>query len=562
MRTRLRRLGNERGFALVLALATTVVLGMSVTSVIVYTTSNQRSSNLSRTRVSARDLAEAGLNNALSIISKGNGFDQHALHPQAPYQPADCANPPLPPSGVSLGNTCSTFTDSYDGGTVTYWGWYDGPNQLWTITSTGSVRNAFASQDSKRTIVAKAHVRAVPSQDNDVTAWNYVFAKAVAVPAACDVTIDNSVALAVSLYIEGNLCMKNTGQIAETNADDPVNLEVRGKLVWLNGSSKGIGEKGPPISQQVTTAKIAGGCGTTSVTNATHTCAPPGDWFYVKAGGYSTTAPPIDAPVLTDVDYQGYYNSAMPGPLHPCDNPGPTGLGTRLANTTWDNDTTALNGSLGNGSAALFNLTPSTSYNCHSTDAYGNVVGALDWNATTHVLSIRGVIYIDGSAYINNGVTNSYRGVDSAGNHPSGSGSGDGLGGQATLYLSGNFSMSQGGTQLCGWSTTTDSAAVTSGNCDFTKWTPNTSMLIVAAHGTGNSVSLANGARFQGGLFSQNNVDIGQSSQIEGPIISNTLTVGNSATLKPLPIITNLPIGAPGNPNSKASVDDVSYTTG
>jgi Tfp pilus assembly protein PilX len=551
------RLSDERGFALVIALATTIVLGISVTSMIVYTSSNQRTAHLSKGRVSARDLAEAGINNALSILNKANGFDQHALHPQPPYQPADCASPPLPPSGISLGNTCSPFADTYDSGTVTYWGWYDSATQLWTIKSTGSVRNAFANQDTMQTLAVKAHVRAVPSQDNDVTAWNYVFAKAVASPAACDVTIDNSVALNVSLYVEGNLCFKNTGQISETNPNDPVNLEVRGKVVWLNGASKGIGEKGPPISQQISSAKIGGGCTTTSVTNTAHTCAPPGDWFYVQAGGYSTTADPIDAPVLTNTDYTNYYNSASPGPLHPCDNPGPSGIGSRLANTTWDNDTTALNGTGGNGSAATFNLTPSMSYSCHTTDAYGNVVGALDWNATSHVLSIRGVIYIDGSAYISNGVTNSYRGLNSAGTHPPGSGGDDGLGGQATLYLSGSFSMSQGGSELCGWDTVNDAAAVTDGNCDFSKWTPNTSMLIVAAHGSPASASFSNGAWFQGGIFSQANVDVGQSSQIEGPIISNTITLGNSVKMKPLPIIENLPIGAPGNPNSKASVDYV-----
>src|SRR6266498_3045891 len=129
MKTRLR-LGGERGFALVIALATTIVLGLSVTSAIVYTTSNQRSAHLSKGRVTARDLAEAGINNALSILNKANGFDQHALHPQPP------------PSGISLGNTCSPFADTYDSGTVTYWGWYDSATQLWTITSTGSVRNA------------------------------------------------------------------------------------------------------------------------------------------------------------------------------------------------------------------------------------------------------------------------------------------------------------------------------------------------------------------------------------------------------------------------------------
>jgi Tfp pilus assembly protein PilX len=42
------RLSDERGFALVIALATTIVLGISVTSMIVYTSSNQHTAHLSK----------------------------------------------------------------------------------------------------------------------------------------------------------------------------------------------------------------------------------------------------------------------------------------------------------------------------------------------------------------------------------------------------------------------------------------------------------------------------------------------------------------------------------
>jgi Tfp pilus assembly protein PilX len=57
----LRRLRDESGIALVIALMSLVVLGIAVTSVISYTTTNQRSSNASRGRTSAFSLAEAGV---------------------------------------------------------------------------------------------------------------------------------------------------------------------------------------------------------------------------------------------------------------------------------------------------------------------------------------------------------------------------------------------------------------------------------------------------------------------------------------------------------------------
>src|SRR2546425_4323293 len=159
MRQLRKKLGSERGFALVLALGITVVLGMSVVTVVEATTANSRSSVQSKNRVSAYNLAEAGINNAAAILAKtSSAYDQHALHPQPPNQPADCANPPANPSGAPLlGDTCSPFVTTYDGGTATYWGVYDSSKQDWTITSTGQVRNPYGGQSTTRTLTGALH---------------------------------------------------------------------------------------------------------------------------------------------------------------------------------------------------------------------------------------------------------------------------------------------------------------------------------------------------------------------------------------------------------------------
>jgi Tfp pilus assembly protein PilX len=52
-----RRLQNEHGFALVIALAVTVVFSMTVITVIESASSNSRSSDMSKNRVSAYYLA-------------------------------------------------------------------------------------------------------------------------------------------------------------------------------------------------------------------------------------------------------------------------------------------------------------------------------------------------------------------------------------------------------------------------------------------------------------------------------------------------------------------------
>src|SRR3954451_15155043 len=110
--TRLRQtLGQERGFALVIALAVTFVFSMTVVTVIEAATSNSRSSDRSKGRISAYCLAEAGINNAASILTKSNAYDAHVLHPQGPYSQHDCASPPANPTGATLlGNTRSPYT--------------------------------------------------------------------------------------------------------------------------------------------------------------------------------------------------------------------------------------------------------------------------------------------------------------------------------------------------------------------------------------------------------------------------------------------------------------------
>jgi Tfp pilus assembly protein PilX len=544
---RLRRIRNdEQGFALVIALAVTVVFSMTVITVIESASSNSRSSDMSKNRVSAFDLAEAGIANANALLSAKNPYDAHLLHPQGTYQPADCANPPANPTGATLlGNTCSPLAYTLDGGTATVWGWLDTSTANWTITSTGQVtRNAFASVPATKTLTVVVHIRARASQENVTPAWNYVFVKDTT-SNICNITLDQTTALTSSLYTEGNLCFKNSASISETNAADPVLLEVRGKLVWLSGASKGVGQSSP--LQEVTSAKIGGGCATLAVTNAGHTCVRPptgSDYFYVKSGGYSATADPIASPSLTSTDWDNYYQTSTISRLSPCAAGG-------LASTNFDNDTTR-NTSL----TTAFNLTPATNYTCQTKNANGYVIGELDWDASSHILNIRGTIFIDGNVTINGLVK--YRGVNKYGTHPSGSDGSDGLGGMGVMYVSGTVSLSNSGV-FCGWDTVHDTAAYNGSSCDFSAWTPGTSMLMFVAHG---GVTLNQSSFFQGAIFSEGNVTLGQSAQTEGPIITNTLTLGQSVQMKPLPGLADLPLGAPGNPNSSGYPEQPSYGSG
>jgi len=542
---RLRRvMANEQGFALVIALAVTVVFSMTVVTVIESASSNSRSSDRSKGRVSAYTLAEAGINNAASILSKSNPYDEHLLHPQGSYQPADCASPPANPTGATLlGNTCSPYSWTYDGGTTTMWGWFDMTSSSWTITSTGTVRNAFASASTQRTLTATVHVRAEASQINVVAAWNYVFVKDTT-PNVCNVTLDNTTTLSSSLYVEGNLCFKNSAGVSEPDPTDPVFLEVRGKLVWLSGASKGVGSASP--LQTITSAKIGGGCTTGSVASTAHTCSPSSptnDYFYVKSGGYSTTAPAINAPVLTSADWDGYYQNATISRMKPCNTGG-------LPGTSFDNDTTR-NTSL----PSTFVLTAGSNYTCQTT-VNGKVVGELDWNSSTRILQVRGTVFIDGNLSIDGVVK--YRGVNANGAHPAGTDGSDGEGGMMVMYVSGTVSMTNTGV-FCGWNMTNDTSAYSGGTCDFSAWTPGTSMFMFIA---GGGVTLNQGSYFQGAIYTAGSVTLGQSAQTEGPIIAGSITLGQSVKMKPLPGLADLPLGAPGNPNTSGVPEAPAYGSG
>ena len=562
IRQRLQHLASERGFALVLALGVTVVLSMTVVTVIEATTANERTAVQSKNRVSAYSLAEAGMNYATSILSTSNAYDPHVLHPQPPNQPADCANPPANPAGAqTLGNTCSPFVYTLDGGTATVTGTFDSNTANWSITSIGQVRNPYGGQQTTRTITSTVHIRATPSQHNYVTAWNYVFVKDTT-SNICNVQLDQSTNFSVSLYVAGNLCFKNSAYIAETNTSDPINLEVLGKIVYLSGSQKGIGDTSLTNNGQITSAKIGSGCAT-SVGGTAHTCTPPSDYFYVKSGGYSQTAPAITSPNLTDTDFQGYYTSAYIGRVQSACSASANG-GTTLTASSFDNNTTALDGTGNNGSLGTFDLTPSSgSYSCQVKDGSGNVIGELDWDNTNKLLKVRGTVYIDGSVLLSQSAA--YQGVTSSGVHTSGNS--DGQGGMAVIYASGGLSSNN--VHLCGWNTATDKPATTDGklpidaNCDYSQWSPNTSMLMFVLHGTtGFNIGGGSSCYFQGAVYAVGAAVLGQQCLTDGPFISGTLSVGQGVNMRPLPGITDLPVGAPGNPNTAGVPDAPAYTSG
>jgi hypothetical protein len=148
--------------------------------------------------------------------------------------------------------------------------------------------------------------------------------------------------------------------------------------------------------------------------------------------------------------------------------------------------------------------------------------GELSWNKLTNTLTVKGTIFIDGSAKIS--TTSNYNG-------------------QATIYLSGTMLFSS---SLCG--------VPTGGSCNFANWNPNAEMLTFVAQGTGgqvavgDSIQFPNGQYFQGGLFATGDVDFGNNASSDGPIMGDQIILSNNVTTNAFSTITTVPVGMPGNP--------------
>jgi hypothetical protein len=489
-------LRDERGFSLVFTLLTILVTSVTITSAVQYTTSNATSANLSEADQIAYALAEAGLANGAAVLSKpeNDALEQSTLPSEEPDEnvPAD-----------------ANYILEYEGGTVKYWGVLTG--HQWIMHGVGIVTDPTGrTAPVRRHATSTIKIQPTLEQDLNSPAWNYLFAKGTSLP--CDVRLENSVAMDSSLYVLGDLCLYNTASIVKAAAPDTTSLIV-GQHVFLNSPSTTIGTSAAPIAA----AQIAGGCryGGVAPGTAGETWTNP-----------CTTTQKVFADTITNgavagvgpvADFAFWYANAKPGPSQACET-GSTPQFEAVGSTT-------MSPSAGPYSVGPFNLTPTTDYTCRFYDIHPNeddLLGELSWNASTKTLSVTGVTFIDGSAYVSNNATNRYVGL-------------------GTLYLSGTFRI-DGTSQLCG--------GVSGANCDFAAWDPNSAMLGIITNGTdvsGYGFLLQNSARFQGSIYATYNVLAENFTQFDGPMVANSFTLENSVQTHEFPTVEIVPVGWPGN---------------
>jgi len=489
-----RLLQRQDGITLIMAIGVLGVLTMTGTSLIYYSSTNARTAAYSDNKSAAYDLAEAGVNEMMAVLSRpeNNALNKYTLGEQA-------------------NGTVTHTTHAYDGGTVEWWGTLSqsvSGASTWTLTSVGRVKNptgASASQ-ATRTLTAKVPVIPTYTQPLNNPSWNFIYSRGTG--ATCDMTIQNSVLVRSPLYVAGNLCLNNTAAITAGP------LIVQGSFT-MSQSANYAGTSTAPLNQ----LHVRNGCKwkNNSLHNPCQQGAGSSGFDNVWASSISNNPSTSAAPTA---DWDAWYLNANPGPYYGC-------LTTSGTPPTFDNDqgsaTTPSATHRNNSVSTVQDLTPSSSYTCKGSG------GELSWNATTHVLTANGTIFIDGSAQIQNGAVNTYTG-------------------SATIYVSGTLLIKN--SSMC--------QATSGGTCTATGWDPAQRMLVFVVNGngsggapqsqvtSGDSVQLVS-AYAQGALYGTNAIELGTTSQFDGPLDGSTVSLGQS-TSSSFPGLSFVPAGMPGNP--------------
>jgi Tfp pilus assembly protein PilX len=352
-----KRFGDERGVALVTAIALLFVLSISVAAMLEFTASSNRNATLGHGSERAFSVAEAGLNDALSKLA------------------AD---------GTALAAGTTTVSDGSATGTASYSATLS--DTIWTVTSTGSVPNPTGGSPIARTVTMQAKAFPTTTTTTNGEIWKYVFTDA---PVCTDLSHNaNSSVWSSPIYVKGNLCLSN-------NIDVTGSPVMVGGTLTMNGGNSMIGSAGTPIAE----AAILGGC--TSPPNP-HTCGNP-DRVYASSRP-SVLDPDLDKPVFSPADQLLWYHNAQPGPAHTCNNLGgtlpPGGFDDGIYNAS----------NVPNTSLASVNLTPSTAYDCQFLVA-GEVEGKIKWTpGSPGTLEVKGNVYFDGNIDFSNSTNAKYTG--------------------------------------------------------------------------------------------------------------------------------------------------------
>jgi hypothetical protein len=370
---------------------------------------------------------------------------------------------------------------------------------------------------------------------------NFIYGNAVNFP--------QSVIVASPVFAVNDLRLGNSSTISEWIGNvpgHPNKVAVGGNFYEEQNANKaGHVNGGASPANDLGEMYVHGQCSTKANNQTLHPCAwGAADQIWATINGSTIPSDFLDfVPKLTCCSPYAYHASLAPfetarssmgeayrtadlGPLAPCTTGSlPASIFPRGLDTASGADLDLNNSATPAGTAAL-NLTPAVSYACKSR------VGELSWNNATKKLTVRGTVFLDGSATITSAASAQATDI-----------------GQGTLILTGTFMMKNA--LMCVKTTGNGNGT----HCDTATgaWDPNVGALVIIADGDGgydttqsqgNNVISGQGINikssdFQGGLIANKDIGIDTTSEMQGPMISvyHTVDAGQSNLLTFPPIL-------------------------
>ena len=471
-----QRTADERGVTLILAMIVMLALTITTAGLATMMTSNERSFNRDRQETIALNVAEAGVNYAVTTLTSVDSTGSLATGTH------------YPSSGTLAGQPGT--------GTVAWWAEKLAGN-VWKVHSTGSSVNSNVT----RNVVVKVQATPQPGTITPASlAWGYGLF--VAAPTSCFKPAGTA-DISMSVFVNGDICLSGSAGIQEPTASTSPSIKVfsTGKIT-LSGSSKiGLSTK------KVLSITTQNGCTNksgvicSSPTSGVYACpqvpAPPSVGVTCIGGGYNTSGSTITKPAI--------------------DPPGVYAMGDWSTPTCTTGSFTFDNDLLRNSSVSGANLFPASSYDCTITKLPSTAtVGRLIWNAGTKKLTVSGTIFIDGSMSIASNTSASY---GTSTTSPS-------VVSDGAIYLNGTMTTN-GGSTLCGPPATTSGSA-----CTTPKWDPAQGKLLIAvinAGSAGTAWKMNGNAEYNVMAYVVGNYDNSGTAFVTGPVITDQASVGGTA---------------------------------
>jgi Tfp pilus assembly protein PilX len=347
---------SECGQSLVLAMIVMSALTISIGALISLTTGNEHQFGRDRESARAFHVAEAGVNNGLSLIVTNDDNDVQAV------------GTTLGPYAVSLDGAQGSYTLTKHAKTDTVCQQTAGAvASCWLITGTATSPNGTI----KRTVTETAYWLSASS--NNPTTANY------------GLVVDNQGAACVDTHGTVNFTIRDvwiSGDFCPSGNVSLIPPAAHTGSVYIGGVYQGknntsIGTSSLPYAS----VDIVGGC---TVQGSPQICSDSANSGVWSDGPPSVDPSDFELPAIDAPTTYASGNWSTPS--------------CSTGSFVFDNDTTA------NGSKGTTTLMSGASFDCTVSQG-GTPVGHLAWNNATQQLSISGTVWIDGNLDLSNSGT-------------------------------------------------------------------------------------------------------------------------------------------------------------